>query len=138
MINVIISSDPRYQVNKLAVQAAVLEVLKRNNVTGNMEIGINIVGDRKMHEVNKKFRGIDSTTNILSFALEDTSSISQLQHVPKVGFVKAPDKVLRLGDILISFPELLKDAASEGVSIEDQLRYLVEHGTKHLLGMHHD
>ena len=138
MINVIISSDPRYQVNKLAVQAAVLDILKRNNVTGNIEIGVNIVGDRKMHEVNKRFRGIDATTNILSFALEDPSSISQLQHVPKVGFVKAPDKVLRLGDILISYPELLKDASSEGVSIEEQLRYLVEHGTKHLLGMHHD
>lgn len=138
MINVIISSDPRYQVNKLAIQATILDVLKRFRISGNMEIGINIVGDRKMHEVNKKFRGIDSSTNILSFALEDPSSISQLQHVPKVGFVKAPDKVLRLGDILISYPELLKDASSEGVSIEDQLRYLVEHGTKHLLGMHHD
>lgn len=138
MINVSVNCDPRYPINKLAIQASVLEVLKRFKIAGNMEIGITIVGDRKMHEVNKKYRGIDSTTNILSFALEDPSSISQLQHVPKVGFVKAPDRVLRLGDILISYPELMKDAASEGVSVEDQLRYLVEHGTKHLLGIHHD
>lgn len=138
MINIIVNSDPRYPVNKLAIQAAVLDVLKRYKVTGNMEIGVNIVGDRKMHEVNKKYRGIDSTTNILSFALEDPSSISQLQHIPKVGFVKAPDKTLRLGDILISHPELIKDAVAEGITVEEQLRYLVEHGTKHLLGIHHD
>jgi probable rRNA maturation factor len=138
MINVIVNSDSRYPINKLVVQATVIEVLQRHGILGNVEIGINIVGDRKMHEINKKFRGIDSTTNILSFALEDPVSASQLQHVPKVGFVKSPDKVLRLGDILISYPEVLKDAASEGVSVEEEMRFLVEHGTKHLLGIHHD
>ena len=139
MINVIVNSDSRYPINKLAVQATVIEVFKQNGVSGNIQIGISIVGDRKMHEFNKKFRGINSTANILSFALEDPSSVSELQHVPKVGFVKAPDKVLRLGDILISWPELQKDASTEGVSNEEQLRFLVEHGTKHLLGIHsHD
>jgi probable rRNA maturation factor len=138
MINVIINSDSRYSVNKLAVQAVVLEVLHRNNISGNLEVGVSIVGDRKMHEINKKFRGIDSTTNILSFALEDPSSQSSLQHIPKVGFVKAPDNVLRLGDILISYPQVIKDASLEGVSVEEELRFLVEHGMKHLLGIHHD
>ena len=138
MINVIVNSDSRYPINKLAVQATVIEVFKQNGVSGNIQIGISIVGDRKMHEFNKKFRGINATTNILSFALEDPSSVSELQHVPKVGFVKAPDKVLRLGDILISYPQIVKDASAEGVSVEEELRFLVEHGTKHLLGIHHD
>lgn len=138
MVNVIINSDPRYPVNKLAVQATVLEVLQKNHISGNIEIGVSIVGDRKMHEINRKYRGIDSTTNILSFALEDPVSQNQLQHVPRVGFVKAPDKVLRLGDILISYPQVINDASVEGVSVDEELRFLVEHGTKHLLGIHHD
>lgn len=138
MINVIINSDSRYPINKIAVQATVLEVLQKNHIIGNLEIGVSIVGDRKMHEINKKYRGIDSTTNILSFALEDPVSQNQLQHVPRVGFVKAPDKVLRLGDILISYPQVIKDASLEGVSVDEELRFLVEHGTKHLLGIHHD
>lgn len=138
MVNVIITSDPRYPVNKLAVQATVLEVLQKNHISGNIEIGVSIVGDRKMHEINRKYRGIDSTTNILSFALEDPVSQNQLQHVPRVGFVKAPDKVLRLGDILISYPQVINDASVEGVSVDEELRFLVEHGTKHLLGIHHD
>lgn len=139
MINIIINSDSRYPINKIAVQATVLEVLQKNHISGNLEIGVSIVGDRKMHEINRKYRGIDSTTNILSFALEDPVSQNQLQHVPRVGFIKAPDKVLRLGDILISYPQVINDASVEGVSVDEELRFLVEHGTKHLLGIHtHD
>lgn len=138
MINVIVNADSRYSVNKLAVHAAVLEVLQRHRITGNVEIGITIVGDRKMHEINRKYRGLDSTTNILSFALEDPTSTNQLQHIPRVGFVKSPDKILRLGDILISYPQAVQDAAMDGVSVEEEIRFLVEHGTKHLLGIHHD
>jgi probable rRNA maturation factor len=138
MINVIVNSDSRYPINKIAIHATVVEILQSHGIAGNVEIGISIVGDRKMHEVNRKFRGIDATTNILTFALEDPVSSNQLQHLPKVGFVKAPDKVLRLGDILISYPEAINDAAEEGVSVEEELRFLVEHGTKHLLGIHHD
>lgn len=138
MIQIIVNSDPRYPVNKLGIQATVLEVLKQHRVHGNIEIGVTVMGDRKMHEINKKFRGQDATTNILSFALEDPATSSSLQHIPKVGFVKAPDKVLRLGDIMISYPQIINDAAIEGVSIEEELRFLVEHGTRHLLGIHHD
>lgn len=138
MINIIVNSDPRYPVNKLGIQATVLDVLKQHRVHGNLEIGVSVVGDRKMHEINKKYRSKDSTTNILTFAIEDPVSSSNLQHIRNVGFVKAPDKVLRLGDILISWNEIVKDAAIEGVTVEEELRFLVEHGTRHLLGIHHD
>lgn len=138
MINIIVSSDPRYPINKQVVHATVLEVLQRNRVTSSVEVGISVVGDRKMHEFNKKFRNVDSTTNILSFALQDPISTNQLQHISRVGFVRAPDNILRLGDILISYPQIVKDASAEGISIEEELRYLIEHGMKHLLGMHHD
>lgn len=136
MTNIIVNSDPRYTINKLAIQAAASEVLQQNKISGNVEIGISVVGDRKMHEINKKYRGLDSTTNILSFALEDPISATQLQHIPRVGFVKSPDKVLRLGDIVISYPQAIKDAASEGTTVEEELLFLVRHGTKHLLGIH--
>lgn len=138
MINIIVSSDSRYPVNKIAIQACIMGLLQRHKITGNVEIGVTVIGDRKMHAVNRQYRGIDSTTNILSFALEDPVSNNLLQHVPRMGFVRSPDKILRLGDILISYPELLKDASLEGVSVEEQLLFLVEHGTRHLLGIHHD
>ena len=136
MINVIVNSDPRYNINREALRAAVLETLLKNRVSGKIEVGINIVGDRKMHELNQKFRGIDATTDILSFALED-SNPSSLQHIPRIGFISSPDKILRLGDIVISYPEALEDASYDGTSVDDEIKSLVQHGINHLLGMHH-
>lgn len=136
MINIIVNSDPRYKVNKDNIKAAALEVVSKLRISGRIELGINIVGDRKMHELNRKYRGIDSTTNILSFALEDANP-SSLQHIPRIGFVAAPDKWLRLGDIVISYPQAVEDASIDGISVDEEIKNLIEHGLKHLLGIHH-
>ncbi len=137
MVNILINSDSRYPVNKFSIQATVLEVLQRYRISGRLEIGVTIVGSRKIHEINKKYRGLDSPTDILTFALEDMQQ-RDLQHIPRVGFVAAPDKVLRLGDIILSYPQVVEDASLEGVSVDEEIRILVEHGMKHLLGIHHD
>lgn len=136
MINIIVSSDPRYNLNKTAIKMAVFQVLQQHRIGGKVEVGVNVVGDRKMHELNKKYRGIDSSTDILSFALEDGGQ-SSLQHIPRIGFVAAPDKWLRLGDIVISYPQALEDASMDGISVDEEIRFLVEHGVNHLLGTHH-
>src|SRR3989344_7065684 len=136
MVNIIVSSDPRYNINKASIRATVSEILSKLRITGRIELGINIVGDRKMHELNRKFRGLDSTTNILSFALEDPNPVS-LRHIPKVGFVASPDKWLRLGDIVISYPQAVEDASLDGISVYEEIKDLVEHGVNHLLGIHH-
>lgn len=136
MINIIVSSDPRYDINKTAIRTTVAAVLQRNRIGGKIELGINIVGDRKMHELNRKYRGIDSTTDVLSFALED-HSLNALQHLPRIGFVASPDKWLRLGDIVISYAQALEDASDDGISVDEEIRNLVEHGVNHLLGIHH-
>lgn len=137
MINIIVNSDSRYNVNKASIRAAVAQILQTMRISGKIELGINIVGDRKMHELNRKYRKIDSTTDILSFALEDSASAS-LQHIPRIGFVAAPDKWLRLGDIVISYPQAIEDALMDGISVDDEIGNLVEHGLNHLLGVHHN
>lgn len=136
MINIIVNSDPRYNINKSSIRMVVLEVLQKHRIGGRIEVGINIVGDRKMHELNQKFRGIDSTTDILSFALEDFSP-ANLQHIPKIGFISAPDSILRLGDIVISYPQVIEDASYDGTAVDDEIKSLIEHGVNHLLGTHH-
>lgn len=136
MINIIVNSDPRYNINKASIEAAVIAALQKHHVTTRVEVGINVTGNRKMHELNRKYRGIDSTTDILTFALEDPNTPT-LQHIPRVGFVAAPDKWLRLGDIVISYPQVMEDASVEGISVDEEIRILVEHGVNHLLGIHH-
>ncbi len=136
MVNIIVNSDPRYNINKAGIRAVVADILAKLHIGGRIELGINIVGDRKMHELNRAYRGLDTTTNILSFALEDPNSAS-LQHIPRIGFVASPDKWLRLGDIVISYPQVVEDASVDGISVDEEVRDLVEHGLNHLLGIHH-
>ncbi|MDD5147633.1 MAG: rRNA maturation RNase YbeY [Candidatus Daviesbacteria bacterium] len=136
MINIIVNSDPRYNINRASIRDAISEILAKLKISGKIELGVNIVGDRKMHELNRKYRGLDTTTNILSFALEDSSPAS-LQHIPRIGFVAAPDKWLRLGDIVISYPQAIEDASLDGISVDEEIRTLIEHGLNHLLGIHH-
>ncbi len=137
MANIIITSDPRYTINRTAIESAALNVLSLNKVTSRVELEVNIVGDRKMHELNKTYRGLDETTNILTFALEDTNP-QNLQHIPRVGFIASPDKVLHLGSIVISYPQAVDDAGEYGHSVDEEISFLVDHGTKHLLGIHHN
>ncbi len=136
MVNIIISAESRFPINKTAIHNSVLNVLKKHNVNGKVEIGVNIVDDRKMHELNKKYRGIDAPTDILSFCLEDVAS-ENLQMVPRMGFIPAPDQWLRLGDIVIAYPQAVKDASLDGIAVEEEINFLIEHGTTHLLGVHH-
>lgn len=136
-MNIVISCDPRYKVNREALRFRVSSVLQQHKVSGKVEVGVNIVGDRKIANLNQKYRGIKEPADILTFALEDLY-LSTTPTNPKLGFVAAPDRILRLGDIVISYPQAVMAAAEDGLSVDEEINFLIEHGTKHLLGIHHD
>ncbi len=136
MVNVIVAADSRYSVNREALQEAARVALESHNVRGNVEMEVNIVGDRKMHELNKAYRGLDYAADILTFAMEDPNP-QNVQRTRPTGFVASPDKVLRLGSILISYPKAVENAAMEQKSVEEEICFLMEHGINHLLGIHH-
>ncbi len=124
-VQVLIFVESRYKVNRKKIKEAINEVLDDKGVTSNCEVSLAFVGDRKMHALNKKFRGLDKTTNILSFPISE-------------GFQQPmPSDKMRLGDIVISYPELIREAAKEEMMVDDRVNFLVKHGLLHLLGEHH-
>ena len=92
---------------------------------------MSIVGDRRMRQLNKQYRNIDDTTDVLSFGLNESAEKSE-------PFVEAPDNILRLGDIVVSYPQAITEAAEENKLVDDTIVELVLHGLNHLLGIHHD
>ncbi|MBI5045246.1 MAG: rRNA maturation RNase YbeY [Candidatus Levybacteria bacterium] len=124
-VQVLIFVESRYKVNRKKIKEAISDVLDTKGVTSSCEVSLAFVGDRKMHALNKKFRGFDKTTNILSFPL------SEGYQTP------LPSDKLRLGDIIISYPQVIKEAAAEEVMVDDRIDLLVRHGLLHLLGEHH-
>jgi len=80
-----------------------------------------------MRSLSKKYKGEDKTRNILSFSLSEGEST----HLDN-------DDVLRLGDIVISYPQVIRDASEEETLVDDKVDELTKHGMLHLLGINHD
>ena len=125
-VSVPIFVESRYKINRKRIKQTVFDVINKNEIAGPVEVSIAIVGDRKMRELSKKYKGEDKTRNILSFSQTEGESI------------KAPTDALRLGDIVLSFPEVINDAIKDEMLVDDKVDQLVEHGLMHLLGLHHE
>ncbi len=130
MINILIRAESRYPISRNTIKEVVEKVLIEKKVKGKLELSINIVGDRFMRAMNRKYRNLDNTTDVLAFPLSETRK--------DTFFVDPPDDVLRLGDVMISYPQAVVDASEEEKMVDQKVAELVEHGLLHLLGYHHE
>lgn len=124
--NIFLYVESRYRVDRKRIKQTVLKTLAEHHVQGPVEVSLAIVGDRKMRELSKKYKGEDKTRNILSFSLSEGEPVVM------------PTDILRLGDVVISYPYVIKEAAEYEMLVDDRVNELVEHGLKHLLGIHHE
>ncbi|MDP2671151.1 MAG: rRNA maturation RNase YbeY [bacterium] len=123
--------EPHYPLRKKQLSAPALATLEEAGVKGDSLVSVSIVGDRKMRALNKDYRGLDQTTDVLAFPYTFSSG--------KEKFVEAENsEYLNLGDIIISYPQLLERAAKEDMLVEEMAAFLVIHGTLHLLGYDHE
>jgi probable rRNA maturation factor len=123
---VLIYVESRYKLNRKRIKSAVNFVLEEQQVLSPIEVSIAIVGDRKMKKLNKQYRDKDKTANVLSFPLAEGE--------PSL----LPPGTTRLGDIVISYPEVIREAAKQDLLVDDRIEELVRHGMLHLLGLHHE
>ena len=129
MYRVNVFVEPHYPLKRAQLSRACIKALEYMKVKGNVEVAISIIGDRKM---NREFRGIDKPTDILAFPYILQSSHSK-------DFVTPPtQKYLNLGELLISYPQLLGRAAKENTLVDEMSDLLVVHGVLHLLGLDHE
>ncbi|OGC10971.1 rRNA maturation RNase YbeY [candidate division WOR-1 bacterium RIFOXYA12_FULL_52_29] len=94
--------------------ALVKAIIKKEGFKGTIDVSV--VDDRTIRGLNKKFRGLDKPTDVLSFQLDET------------GF---------LGDVIISEETTRKNAKRYGVSYEAEFKRLVIHGVLHILCYDH-
>lgn len=87
------------------------------------ELSVLFVNDRKMRELNALYRGVDRTTDVLSFPMADGPAFGD----------SGP-----LGDIVISVPTAARQALEYGVTFREELLRLLVHGLLHLAGYDHE
>lgn len=115
------------------------EVLKEENCPYDCEADLLLIDGEKMHEINRQTRGIDRTTDVLSFPC--------CQYTPPANWAVAEEAKndnfdpetgkLMLGEILISVPKVEEQAKAYGHSTKREFAFLVSHSMLHLIGYDH-
>lgn len=88
------------------------------------ELSMLFTNDARMREINRDWRAQDKPTNVLSFPGQD------MQPGESAGEI--------LGDVVLSWETVEREAGLEGKSIESHLTHLVVHGILHLFGYDHE
>jgi len=106
---------------KIKFNDAFLLICKEEQIK-QCSINVRIMDDKEMQELNKKFRGKDASTNVLSFTNEDISK-------PITG---------NLGDIAISYEFVKNESEELDVDFDDHMIHMLIHGVYHILGFDHE
>jgi len=125
-IKVLIKADSRYPVDRKKIRRKVKKILDEKGLTTDIEVSIAFVGSRKIKKLNAQYRKKDTVTDVLSFPLIEGET----------PFPENKDNILRLGDVVICYPQARKQAMENNVLVDDEINSLVEHGILSLLGIH--
>ncbi len=109
------------------LRVAALAVLRYEGVEEPLELTIVLTDDESVRELNRRFRGVDRPTDVLSFSNETRGPFA-------LGSENHPRY---LGDIVLSVPTAQRQAEAVQASLGDELQLLIVHGTLHLLGYDH-
>jgi probable rRNA maturation factor len=130
MIKIEILADAKFPFDREAIRTHLEGVLAKHRLTQNIELALSVVVKRKMSELHLTHMKLAGPTDVLSFPLVDSNERS--------GFVGSPDGILRLGDIVICYSVAVEESLEKQIKLDEQLKFLAEHGLMHLLGYHHE
>ena len=106
-------------------------VLKAERVAPPYEMSLVFTDSEKVKQLNRDYRGVDEPTDVLAFYMLPQKGANS-------SFALPPDGVARLGEVIISYPQAVKQAKEQGHSPQRELALLVVHGILHLLGYDHE
>ena len=130
-IGIHIEEEFRELVDEEWVKKIAQDVLKAEGITSSYEISLVFTDSETVQQLNRDYRSVDEPTDVIAFYM-----------LPQKGadssFVLPPDNVLRLGEVVISYPQAVEQAKEQGHPTEQELALLVIHGILHLLGYDHE
>ena len=112
---------------RLLIRKACTATLIEEDFPDSAEINVTIVDDEEIKEINKRFRDIDNSTDVLSFPLG----------VDGVYDINPENDAAMLGDVVISIEHAVNQADLYGHGFEREVAFLTIHSVLHLLGYDH-
>ena len=105
------------------LRSAAEAVLLECEVPDSPSLLIRITDNEELKSLNAQYRGIDKTTDVLSFTADFFDPDLESQY---------------LGDVVIAYPKAEEQSEKRGHFVADELQLLVVHGVLHLLGYDHE
>ncbi len=118
----IINRQKKIRFDRKRVRRSLLRILRELDCS-DREITILLTDDAGIREVNRRYLKRDRPTNVISFSAAEEPSFGGTEPL--------------LGDIVISVETALRDGQAGGLSLEDEIDFLMIHGVLHLLGFDH-
>jgi probable rRNA maturation factor len=113
---------------RMLIRRCCKAVLVHEGFTDLAEISVSIVDDKMIHELNLEYRGMDKSTDVLSFPMGENGDFdTNYDTGAKV-----------LGDIIISIEHAYEQAEKYGHSLQREIGFLTVHSLLHLLGYDHE
>jgi probable rRNA maturation factor len=132
-INISIKRNMDLPVDKNWLERIARRVLEDESIASSAEMGLLITDSKTIQKLNRIYRGQDKPTDVLAFQM--TPDMNQ---EPEGSFVSPPDGIRHLGEVVISYPQAVKQAQEQGHGVTRELALLIVHGILHLLGYDHE
>ncbi|MEZ4357905.1 MAG: rRNA maturation RNase YbeY [Eubacteriales bacterium] len=123
---------------RFIIKHSLKKTLKEENIVFRTETNVIICSNDEIRDLNKRFRGKDVSTDVLSFpANELTCKFLEAARDGQALDFDFSTKRFYLGDIAISLDKAKAQAAEYGHCLKRELAFLTIHGTLHILGYDH-
>ena len=102
-------------------------------------VSVRLCDDKAIHEINKQYRNVDASTDVLSFPSVNWKNGATAGTHPEKLKLEYDDlqNCYFLGDIIISVEHAIRQAEEYGHDAEREMAYLLVHGLFHLMGYDH-
>ncbi|MEK7861008.1 MAG: rRNA maturation RNase YbeY [Chloroflexota bacterium] len=114
-----------------AVRAAMRAAVRPYGLPRDAQVALAFVDDGEMRELNRRHRGKDRTTDVLSFG-QETGGATGRDAVARLR--READGTLEVGDVVVSVAQAKGQARRRRHSLETEVAFLAAHGALHLLG----
>ena len=124
------------------VEDVVVRALKIAVAPEGSGVSVVFAGDDVVRELNREHRGLDETTDVLAFSFAHEGEFYgepdgrvPVDEMP--GFTLPPGQPEPLGEVIVSYPQAVRQADAVGRTVREELAALLAHGVLHLLGHDH-
>ncbi len=111
---------------------AVRAALRPYGLPRDASLALALVGDDEIRELNRRHRGIDRTTDVLSFGQRLPPGATGA--AAAAALAREPDGTLELGDVVIGLAQAERQARRRRRPLAEEVAFLAAHGALHLLG----